>query len=321
VLSGDRFCEQCGASLISAESELGAAACSACGAPLSELDADGYCSSCGTRERDPGEHIELDLVLAAAVSDRGHVHHRNEDAFSLDIGAAGDVAAVVCDGISTSTAPDAAARAAADAAAAILTGAFDGTTADLSAITGDAIAHARRAVTGVQWTTRADRALPSCTLVCTLVRGGEIAVASVGDSRAYWIDADGARRLTIDDSWAQEQIAAGAMSAQEAFKDRRAHSITNWIGADAPEADPGGEMFRPASRGLLLLCTDGLWNYLTDDSELARLISDLPDGASPAAVARELTEVALARGGHDNITVAVIDVDPISGGSDEHLHN
>lgn len=283
VVAGDLFCEQCGSRLA------------------------------GNSERDPGQHVELDLVLAAVVSDRGHVHHRNEDAFSLDVGAAGDVAAVVCDGISTSTAPDAAARAAAEAAATVLARAFGATVPDLSAITGDAIAQARRAVTSVQWTTRADRALPSCTLVCALVRGDQIAFASVGDSRAYWIDAEGARRLTIDDSWAQEQISGGTMSAEEAFKDRRAHSITNWIGADAPDIDPGGETFQPSCRGLLLLCTDGLWNYLSDDSELVKLISDLPEGVSPAAVARELTEVALARGGHDNITVAVIDVDPKNG--------
>jgi serine/threonine protein phosphatase PrpC len=283
VVAGDLFCEQCGGRLA------------------------------GDHERDPGQHVEVDLVLAAAVSDRGHVHHRNEDAFSLDVGAAGDVAAVVCDGISTSTAPDAAARAAADAAAAVLAGAFGATAPDLSAITGDAIAHARRAVTSVQWTTRADRALPSCTLVCALVRGDQVAFASVGDSRVYWIDASRARRLTTDDSWAQEQITGGTMSAEEAFKDRRAHSITNWIGADAPDIDPSGETFRPSCRGLLLLCTDGLWNCLADDSELLRLISDLPEGVSPAAIARELTEVALARGGHDNITVAVIDVDPQNG--------
>jgi serine/threonine protein phosphatase PrpC len=321
LLTGDRFCEQCGVALGSPEEEPEVRACAVCGAPSSELDEDGYCSVCGTRERDPGEHVELDLVIAAGVSDRGNAHHRNEDAFSLNVGATGEVAVVVCDGISTSTAPDAAARAAAEAAAAVLVGAFDGALPDLAAVTGDAIADARRAVSGVRWTTRADRALPSCTLVCAIVRGGEVAVASVGDSRAYWIDAAGARRLTTDDSWAQEQIATGAMSAREAFQDRRAHSITNWIGADAPDAEPGGETFSPTSAGLLLLCTDGLWNYLTEDSELARLISELPEGASPAAVARELTETALARGGHDNITVAVIDVDPTSGGSHDHLRD
>jgi len=62
--------------------------------------------------------------------------------------------------------------------------------------------------------------------------------------------------------------------------------------------------------GRLVLCTDGLWNYTPGAAELAKLLDDLPTAASAAAVARSLTDTALARGGHDNITVAVVDVRP-----------
>ena len=64
----------------------------------------------------------------------------------------------------------------------------------------------------------------------------------------------------------------------------------------------------PDRPGRLLLCTDGLWNYMATTPELTELMEALPDGASPAAVARALTDIAVARGGKDNITVAVIDV-------------
>jgi serine/threonine protein phosphatase PrpC len=80
------------------------------------------------------------------------------------------------------------------------------------------------------------------------------------------------------------------------------------------------ELVRPSEPGRLLLCSDGLWNYVPDPTHLGELISSLPDGASPAAVARALTEIALDRGGRDNITVVVIDVDPGSGGADDQLH-
>jgi PPM family protein phosphatase len=88
------------------------------------------------------------------------------------------------------------------------------------------------------------------------------------------------------------------------------HSITNWVGPDAPERPPRTVSLRPERPGRLLLCTDGLWNYAPTADELAGLIGALPDGAAPAAVARALADTANERGGHDNITVAVIDIDP-----------
>ena len=67
---------------------------------------------------------------------------------------------------------------------------------------------------------------------------------------------------------------------------------------------------RPERPGRLVLCTDGLWNYAPSAQELGRIVEELPAGASAAAVARALTDMANTRGGHDNITVAVVDVDP-----------
>jgi serine/threonine protein phosphatase PrpC len=173
-----------------------------------------------------------------------------------------------------------------------------------------AVDAANGAVATVPWTTRAGRAVPACTLVCALWRAGQIVVASVGDSRAYWIDGDGAQQLTVDDSWVEEQVAEGRLSAEQAMIDPRSHSITHWIGVDAPPRPPRVTTLTPERAGRLLLCTDGLWNYVATAGALRSLIEALPDGASPAAVARELTETALARGGRDNITVAVVDVDP-----------
>jgi serine/threonine protein phosphatase PrpC len=60
--------------------------------------------------------------------------------------------------------------------------------------------------------------------------------------------------------------------------------------------------------GTLLLCSDGLWNYLPDAADIARYCI----GADPSAAARALTEYALDAGGQDNITVVII---PIGGTS------
>jgi serine/threonine protein phosphatase PrpC len=145
------------------------------------------------------------------------------------------------------------------------------------------------------------------SLVSALGRGGEIVVGWAGDSRAYWIDAVEARQLTVDDSWAEEGIARGVLTPEQAARSPFLHSITNWVGPDAPERIPRLTAFAPERPGRLLLCSDGLWNYAPTTDELRELLAALPGHASPAAVARALTDTALARGGRDNITVAVVD--------------
>jgi serine/threonine protein phosphatase PrpC len=52
----------------------------------------------------------------------------------------------------------------------------------------------------------------------------------------------------------------------------------------------------------VLLCSDGLWNYVAAPADLARLVEGT---TAPSAMARLLVNHALARGGHDNVTVAV----------------
>jgi serine/threonine protein phosphatase PrpC len=285
-------------------------ACHVCGT-LEAADADGWCPVCGARRRGAADRVETDLVRAAAVRDRGRVHRRNEDAYAVQLIADGGAfAAVVCDGISSASASDAAARTAADAAVAVLAAAA-ASGSNARAATVAAAAAAIDAVAEVPWTTRADRGMPSCTLVSALggTAGEEIVIGSVGDSRAYWVDAGGAtRQLTTDDSWAQAQVDAGALSAAAAFADARSHAITRWIGADAPAEAPRLAGITPPGPGRIVLCSDGLWNYLAATSELGQLVARLPAGASAAAVARALTDVAVQRGGRDNITVAVIDI-------------
>jgi PPM family protein phosphatase len=285
--------------------------CAGCHAQLEPEDR--FCERCGARlmteiaERGP-DRLELDLVVAAAVSDRGRVHRRNEDAFHLEASPAGGVAAVVCDGISSASAGNVAAQNAARAAGQALVEAADDPGRDARATMLDAIQAAQLAVGQVPWTTRADRGMPSCTLVSALCHQDEIVIGSVGDSRAYWIGSDGAEQITVDDSWAEEQASQGVLTFEQALQDPRSHAITHWIGADAPDRPPRIETLRLIGSGRLVLCTDGMWNYAASVPELEELIDALPTRASAAAVARSLTDMALARGGRDNITVAVMDI-------------
>jgi PPM family protein phosphatase len=288
-----------------------ALSCPSCGAPFQT--GDGFCEHCGTRldEQPAAEaRAELDLVIAAAVSDQGRVHRRNEDSFQLEVSGERSVAVVVCDGISSASAGNVAARDAARAAGTVLAEAVADPSQDAETAILDAIRAANEAVVRVEWTTRTRRVDPSCTLVSALCRGPEVIVGWVGDSRAYWFGADEARQLTVDDSFAEEGIAKGLFTPEQAAKSPFLHSITHWVGPDSPERPPRLASFRVERPGRLVLCTDGLWNYAPSAGELARLVEALPGGAAPAAVARALADTANERGGHDNITVVVVDIDP-----------
>jgi serine/threonine protein phosphatase PrpC len=256
-------------------------------------------------ESDPirGDRIETDLDVVAGVTDRGRSHERNEDAMALGRWPDGTVAAVVCDGVSSSFNPHEASRVAADAALDVLLTSTDPAPDRVrAAVLGAASAVAALGRAG-------DLHAPSCTLVCALARPGEIAVGWVGDSRAYWLTAPGAgepaRQVTSDHSWAAQMVAAGLLDEDAAMRDPRAHAITRWLGAGAT-TEVEVTTLHPEGPGLLLLCTDGLWNYLPDPAGLAAVaLPELP-GGGPIAAAEALTTLALDAGGRDNITVVAI---------------
>ena len=297
--------------------------CPNCEAPA--LADDEFCESCGAplgERRDGGRHhFEVDAASVAGVSDRGLVHRRNEDALFVETAGRGAVA-VVCDGVSSSAAPQVAAQVAAELIGRMLTtslarGPSNGRTTGAPSATSalaESLAAAGSAVVEVPWMLAADRDGPSCTVVAARWDGSTVVVGWAGDSRAYWVDHDGVERLTTDHSWAQHQITSGLMSLDEAEADARAHAITRWLGPEAP-AEPAIATFVPETVGRLVLCTDGLWNHLVDDDELGALVG-AETGEPPITLARRLVRAAIGRGGHDNVTVAVIDIDPSVGDDD-----
>ena len=261
------------------------------------------------KQPDPSDHRETDLGACAAASDRGHRHHRNEDAYAIEA-RAGVTIAVVCDGVSQSSTPEKASAAAAEAAIGELRRAFDAPldAQATSALLSAAVARAQEAAAALASPT--DSMMPATTLVATVVVAGSVTVANVGDSRAYWLgtaEQDG-HALTVDDSLAEEAIAAGTAPA-EAYAAADAHTITAWLGGDADTVVPRLTTAEVAHTGLVLLCTDGVWNDFEEASQLIELIEQDTD-RSPIAIARRMVTAALDAGGEDNITVAVIPAGP-----------
>lgn len=349
VGASEQFCEACGAvlapTLATAEQpptekstheapvpdDLGgtSSTCQACGG---EVSSDGYCGTCGTRAPRLRDHFtEQPAAWVAAVSDRGIRHTRNEDAVALaaDPEPGSRAVLVVCDGVSNTTDSDVASLAAARLARDVLGSSRSrgiGTASSLvAAVIARLEAAADAASEAVLEVTRMTKgvardgnpAVPSpasCTFVAAVVELDLLVVGSVGDSRAYWLpDAGTATALTLDDSFAQEQVAAGVPRA-EAESGPQAHAITRWLGVDAPDHTPTTATMKLVEPGWLLVCSDGLWNYCSAAEELAALVQQMaspsPAAAEPLALAGALVDWANSQGGQDNVTVALARIHP-----------
>ena len=302
--AGAAFCESCGKPLATGAGKAVGADCPSCGA-AGVVGDDGYCGNCGLLAARPRDHVEADAgTVAAAVTDRGRRHHRNEDAMWLATRGA-EVDVVVCDGVSASFDPDvASALAAEEVGKALITA-----TAELPESISAAIVTAGAAVAALAETGDPRRATsnPACTIVAACVRGTEIGYGWVGDSRVYWVPTEGdAVPLTEDDSWATHAISLG-VDPQSAWNDPKAHAITAWLGADAGVIRPRTGTFFAETPGHLVLCSDGLWNYLTEPAAFADQVrAALRDSPGLLAAGRALVDFANAAGGSDNITVALV---------------
>jgi serine/threonine protein phosphatase PrpC len=102
-------------------------------------------------------------------------------------------------------------------------------------------------------------------------------------------------------------VDSGLLDEAEAMASPQAHVITRWLGADITEPQPHVSRFEPAGPGVLMICSDGLWNYLPEADDIAGLA--LPGALTdPAGVASTLLKFALDAGGMDNITVVLVPV-------------
>jgi protein phosphatase len=125
-------------------------------------------------------------------------------------------------------------------------------------------------------------------------------VVQVGDSRAYIYTHGALRQVTRDQTIAQQMLDVGAMKAEQVRQSPLNHILSSAIGSE--EATPVVSRVDVSERGcVLLFCTDGLTKHVSDE-EIADLCSQ---GMSAEPLARRLLELALERGGSDNITIVI----------------
>lgn len=141
------------------------------------------------------------------------------------------------------------------------------------------------------------------TVTAAMVVGRNAFVAHVGDSRCYLARKGRIYQVSEDHSLVNEQLKAGAITADEARHSRFKNIITRSVGFELDvTVDMIGLESEPGDR--LVICCDGLSN-LVDDQEILDVISSAPLEAAP----QKLIDLANGRGGDDNITVIVVHID------------
>ena len=240
---------------------------------------------------EPSRRVSMTKLRTVSRSDIGRVRDNNEDAV-----VSSNRLAAVADGMGGHPGGEVASA----VAIALMRAAFTGRSLDeLQA----AVRAANRAI----W----DRASESAdlegmgTTVCAagLIEDGSLAVVNVGDSRAYVLRNGSLTQLTHDHSVTAEAVGRGEMSEQEALDHPYRHVLTRAVGvAPDVELDSTGHLVVEGDR--LLVCTDGLFNEVPNE-EIASMMAAPED---IQATANGLVELALSRGGRDNISVVVAEI-------------
>ncbi len=144
------------------------------------------------------------------------------------------------------------------------------------------------------------------TVVGLIAYRDAAAIAHVGDSRVYRCREGRLELLTQDHTWVNEQVAAGFLSEEQARVHPLKNVVTRALGGEGEvEVDIQELGLEPGDR--FLLCSDGLTTMLGDE-QIQRLL--LGDGALEE-ICRQLVGEANRRGGIDNITVVLLEVEPV----------
>lgn len=146
------------------------------------------------------------------------------------------------------------------------------------------------------------------TLTVAVISGDQMILAHVGDSRAYVLRKGELAQITKDHSWVAEEIARGALTADQARDHPRRNIVTRAIGIE-PQVQVDTTEVRLREKDVILLCSDGLHGLVEDDE-----IADLLSRNEPRRACQELVDRANELGGNDNTTVVVVRINSLKKG-------
>ncbi len=236
------------------------------------------------------------ILRSAAGTDVGLRRNANEDRYALapDLGLY-----LVADGMGGHTAGQVASQLAAEATLRAID-TLQGGQLSLSEKLRHAIACANREIY-VQAEARSELAGMGTTLVAILAGQERLALAHVGDSRAYLIRQGRIRLLTDDHSVVGEMLRRREISEDAAREHPHRHVLTRALGVRRA-VEPDLAELTPSEGDIFVMCTDGLTGHLRDQ-EIAERISL---GADLQEICDALVTTANERGGEDNTTVVLV---------------
>lgn len=142
------------------------------------------------------------------------------------------------------------------------------------------------------------------TLVAALEMDGGLAIASVGDSRAYLLDDNGFRAITEDQTWVNEVGRPLGLDEESLRNHPMRHVLTMAIGASAPLTVNYYSVPLQA-RSMVLMCSDGL-HGVVDAPQMEEILRGGRDGVPLEESCRRLIEAAKEAGGPDNVTTVLV---------------
>ncbi len=140
------------------------------------------------------------------------------------------------------------------------------------------------------------------TTVSAAILIGDLAyIGHVGDSRVYMINRGKIERVTRDHSWVQRLIELDQLTPEEANEHPQKNLLYRALGqSDTLEVDTLMRRLSPNAR--ILICSDGLWNQVSD----ASILQAVNSSDSPSDACTRLIALANEAGGPDNITVIML---------------
>jgi serine/threonine protein phosphatase PrpC len=137
----------------------------------------------------------------------------------------------------------------------------------------------------------------TCTALA--VHSGQVWLAHVGDSRAYLLRKGQLTRLTKDQTLHAQMVRDGLMTEEESKTAGGSNVILQALGT-GPDVVVWEKRISLVKGDILILCSDGLWNLVADET-----IAQLASGAAPQEACQKLVDAALEAGGYDNVSVGV----------------
>lgn len=233
-------------------------------------------------------------------TDRGRVRTDNQDAYFAGKITDGSVFAVVCDGMGGANAGNVASELAVRHISEYVIRSYrDGMDmTDTEKTLKNAIVSANISLYD-KAVNNAELAGMGTTAVAAFVKDGTAVIAHVGDSRIYLVNGE-IKQLTRDHSVVQSLIESGKITPEDAKVHPRKNVITRALGAEENVA-VDSDCLNLSNGDTLLLCSDGLTNFL-DDKDILKVFQN----NDISAVAEKLVETANENGGGDNITVVTV---------------